>query len=681
MRTGRRHRSAVATALLFALALLAALAPAALAASSIEVGIPRKIGVQQPFTLTVTGFGDQAPLSRPDAQFRVTVFGRSAGPPLDRQTCFNPPPTATGNPGVGFLMVSQFVPAGAVAISIPDFKMPQVGTWTLCAKIAGYNVSGANTFALAFPAATVKVVQGRVRLDSTEVDVSFAPGTLGADGTGISLASILATKNGQGMKNAGIAIQPDPKPAAPRAIVCDTRAGGTLLWPTHRFSDGTRSTTGFDTRTDATGEKQLKLLTGSQAGAFSLSATLKGQTSIFDIRELALTPAGTGHDPAAVEELLTRAGRDFMEGAEPRFAAAVGLRQGQHGGALARQQALLEFLATVRTGSGTLNGIAYGPIRSADGRAGILLYPRGAVVRTPSGAITPGTGAARSVIDVERLAQAVGSSQTVGGIFRFPDLTLPSHAGVVQPLASWQGGGPAVVGFATPQKNEDLAYFGYPEPPQMGTSGRRDFDGCLDLGLGSFVAEVHSPVRASFAAADGSTLGLTKDGPVLDIPGGFVSAPHDGHARYGVPAGAATSLKLTGTGKGSATVVLTGPRGGTPSVFTFKVTAGQSGSLKLAGSSVPGSMTFGGKQVRGARGVGLKLRAPRKAGKGKTFTVVVKDQFGRALAGVTVSAGGAVRLTDARGRAKLKAPKRGGGLKVSAVAEGYRKTTTTVRVG
>lgn len=681
MRSSRRHRSAVATALLLALALLAALAPAALAGSSIAVGIPRKIGVQQPFTLTVTGFGDQAPLSRPDAQFRVTVFGRSTGAPLDNQTCLNPPATAVGNPGVGFLMVSTIVPAGAVSLTFPDFKMPQVGTWTLCAKIVGFNVGGANAFALAFPAATVKVVHDRVRLDSTEIDISLAPSDPKADGTSQSLASILALKNGQGIPNHGLAIQPDSKPAAARAVVCDTRGGGTLLWPGSRFSDGTRSVTGFDTRTDATGQKQLKLLTGSQLGAFSLSATLAGQASIFDLAELRLSGVGTGRDPASVDELLTRAGRDFMEGASPRFAASVGLRQGQLGGTLARQQALLEFLTAVRAGSGSLNGIAFGPIRSADGRAGILLYPQGAIVRTPSGAITPGTGAARTVIDVERLAQAVGSSQTVGGIFRFPDLGSPAHAGVVQTLTSWQGAGPAVVGFATPRANEDLAYFGYPEPPALGTSGRRDFDGCLDLGLGDFIAEVHSPLRLSFAAADGSTLGLTKDGAVLDIPGGFVSAPRGGVARYGIPAGAASSLKLTGTGKGPATVVLTGPGGGTPSVFSFKVKDGQTGSLKLGGSSVPGSLTFGGKKVRGARGVGLKLKAPRKAGKGKAFGVVVKDQFGRPAASVSVSAGGAVRVTDKRGRAKLKAPKRGGALKISAVAEGYRKTSASVRVG
>ena len=681
MKLSRRHRSSAAGALLLALALLAALTPAALAASSIEVGIPRKIGVQQPFTLTVSGFGDQAPLSRPDAQFRVVVFGRSSGPPLDNATCRNPPTTAVGNPGVGFLMVGQYVPAGAVSLTFPNFKMPQVGSWTICAAISGYNVGGPNSSALALPAAKVIVVQGHVKLDETSVDLSFGPSQLAASGTGISLASILATKNGQGMKNVGIAIQPDPKPSAARAVVCDTRAGGELLWPTHRFSDGTRSLTGFDTRTDAGGEKQLKVLTGSQTGTFSLSATLKGQTSIFDIKELTLTPAGTGRDPAAIEELLTRAGRDFMEGASPRFAAAIGLRQGQHGGALARQQALLEFLAAVRAGSGTLNGLAYGPIRSADGRAGILLYPQGGIVRTPSGAITPGAGASRTVIDVEKLASAVGSSQTVGGIFRFPDLTSPAHLGVVQPLSSWQGGGPAVVGFATPQKNEDLAYFGYPEPPALGQPGRHDFDGCLDLGLGDFVAEVHSPVRASFVAADGSTLGLTQSGPVLDIPGGFISAPRGGVARYGIPAGAATSLKLTGTGKGGATVVLTGPRGGTPSVFTFDVKEGQSGSLKLSGSSVPGSMTFGGKKVRAGRGVGLNLKAPKKAAKGKSFTVTVKDQFGRAVGGVTVSAGGAVRVTDRKGRAKLKAPKRGGGLKVSATAEGYRKAAKTVYVG
>lgn len=655
------------------------LAPAALASSSISVGIPRKIGVQQPFTLTVTGFGDQAPLDRPDALFTVTVFGRSSGPPLDRLTCLNPPPTAVGNPGVGFLLVSQRVPAGAVSLRFPGFKMPQVGRWTLCAKISGYNVGGPNAFAEAFPAATVLVTHDRVRIEETGVDVRLTPSSLKADGFGLSLASVLATRGGQGLANRGLAIQPDPDADAPRGVVCDTRAGGRLLWPTHRFSDGTRSLTGIDTRTDSTGEKQLKLLTGTQPGQFSLSATLKGQTSIFDIAELALNGAGSGREPASTAELLTRAGRDFMEGAAPRFAAAVGLRNGQHGGTLARQQALLEFLTAVRAGSGSLNGLAFGPIRSADGRAGILLYAQGSTVRTPSGFITPGTGAAREVIDVEALASAVGASQTVGGIFRFPDLSLPQFSSVVQPLASWQGGGPARVGFATPLKNEDLAYFGYPEPPPLGTSARHDFDGCLELGLGDFIAEVHSPLRLAFAATSGGELGLAPGGPVLDIPGGFVSAPRGGVARYGVPAGAASSLRLLGTGSGRATVVLTGPHGA-PSVFSFGVKAGQSGTLRLGGSAVPGAMTFAGKRVHGAHGVGLAVKAPRRVGRGKAFGVVVKDQFGRAVSGVTVSAGGAVRATDVRGRATLRAPRRGTAVKVVAAAAGFRAASTSVRL-
>jgi hypothetical protein len=678
----RPHR-VVAVALAAGVALLAALAPAVLASSSIAVGIPRKIGVGQPFTLTVTGFGDQAPLSRPDARFLVTVFGRNSRPPLNRQTCLNPPPTAAGNAGVGFLLVSQYVPAGAVNLTFPGFKMPQVGRWTLCAKISGYNVGGPNAFALAFPAATALVTQERVRLEETAVSMSLAPSSVAADGAGLSLATILATRGGQGLANRALSIQPDPDADTPRAVVCDTRAGGALLWPAHRFSDGTRSVTGFDTRTDSTGEKQLKLLTGSSpTGAFSLSATLKGQASIFDVARLTVNGAGSGQDPASLDEKLTRAGRDFMEGASPRFAAAVGLRNGQHGDALAREQALLEWLTQARAGSGGLNGLAFGPIRSADGRAGILVYPRGATVRTPSGAITPGVGGgSRMVIDVEALAQAVGSSQTLGGIFRFPDLSLPQFAGVVQPLASWQGGGgPPVVGFATALKDEDLAYFGYPEPPPLGTPGRRDFDGCLGLGLSDFAAEVHSPLRLAFTAADGRELGLAPGGPVLDIPGGFVSAPRGGVARYAVPAGAASSFRLLGTGSGHATVVLSGPRNGAPAVFSFAVKAGQSGTVRLGGSAPPSALTFAGKRVRAARGVGLRLKAPRQVGKGKRFGVVVKDQFGRAAGGVSVSASGAVRATDARGRASLRAPRRGRAVTVVASGGGFRKASVHVKL-
>jgi hypothetical protein len=91
-------------------------------------------------------------------------------------------------------------------------------------------------------------------------------------------------------------------------------------------------------------------------------------------------------------------------------------------------------------------------------------------------------------------------------------------------------------------------------------------------------------------------------------------------------------------------------------------------------------MTFAGKRVRGARGVGLALKVPRRVGRGKRFGVVVKDQFGQPASGVTVTAGGAVRATDARGRASLKAPRRGSAVKVVATATGFRKATTSVRL-
>jgi hypothetical protein len=83
--------------------------------------------------------------------------------------------------------------------------------------------------------------------------------------------------------------------------------------------------------------------------------------------------------------------------------------------------------------------------------------------------------------------------------------------------------------------------------------------------------------------------------------------------------------------------------------------------------------------VRGARGVGLTLKAPRRVGKGKRHGVVVKDQLGKPVAGVTVSGSGTVRATDARGRASLKAPRRGARVQVVASAEGFRRASASVR--
>jgi hypothetical protein len=198
--------------------------------------------------------------------------------------------------------------------------------------------------------------------------------------------------------------------------------------------------------------------------------------------------------------------------------------------------------------------------------------------------------------------------------------------------------------------------------------------------LSDFVAEVHSPLRLAFTAADGRELGLAPGGPVLDIPGGFVSAPRGGVARYAVPAGAAESFRLLGTGSGRATLVLSGPRDGAPAVFSFAVKAGESGTVRLSSATPPSALTFAGKRVRAGHGVGLRVKAPRKVAKGKRVGVVVKDQFGRAAGGVSVSAGGAVRATDARGRASLKAPRRGRAVTVVASGGGFRKVSVRVKL-
>src|SRR5262249_17434214 len=156
------------------------------------------------------------------------------------------------------------------------------------------------------------------------------------------------------------------------------------------------------------------------------SATLKGEATVFDQQQVTVG-GGSGTPPTNAAERITTVGRDFMEGASPRFAAGLALREGDVSSAADRQDALLELLSAARAGSSTLAGIGFGPIRSTDGRAGILMYPLGTEVRTPGGAITPGTiSGARVVIDVDALGRAIAGNQTIGGIFRFPDLTSPT---------------------------------------------------------------------------------------------------------------------------------------------------------------------------------------------------------------------------------------------------------------
>ncbi|MDX6670717.1 MAG: hypothetical protein QOI91_1080 [Solirubrobacteraceae bacterium] len=660
-----RTRSAAALAVAVAMAVPAV----AEAASSISVTAPRRIGVNQTFTMGISGFADPAGYSTPRSTVRVIVAGhhRSSGP-----SCLE---DVNGGTSGDTIFFSGVIPAGSYSFTVRT-RFPIISdNWVVCALSAQQDFTGQAAFAHNRAAARVVVVRGRVALREKAITVSLSPPSVAADGNGLSVASILATQGFDAIPNARLAVQPDPKPAAPRAVVCDTRGGGTLLWPGSRFQDGTRSVSGFDTRADGGGTKQLKVLTGSQGGQFSLSGTLKGQSSVFDLKQLALNAQGQGPFPADPRAFLTQLGHDYMEGSAPRFGAALALRGATAGTTLARQQAILEWLGFVRS-----PGLGFGPARRADGRGGVVLYPKGTAVRTASGFITP--GAPRWVIDVDNLGTAVANSTTFGGIFRFPDLSDPRYAGVVLPFGSWVGGGFAAAGFAPALPNEDLAYFGYPEPPPVGAPGRNDFEGCLGLGIGGYLADVHSPARLLFKGAGGASLGLGPAGALLDVPGGFVSAPARGVARYHVPAGA-YALDLTGTGSGKVTLVLSGPGAAQPSVFSFSARANAKGTLALSGRGVPRALTFGGRRVTATLGVGMRISGlPRslKAGKRVRVGLRVLDQFGVAVAGAAVQAGSAAGATDARGRAALLLTPRRGRLNVVVSDPGHRSARASIPV-
>jgi hypothetical protein len=301
-------------------------------------------------------------------------------------------------------------------------------------------------------------------------------------------------------------------------------------------------------------------------------------------------------------------------------------------------------------------------------------------VRTASGFITPGSP--RWVIDVDNLGTAVANSTTFGGIFRFPDLSEARHAGVVLPFGTWVGAGFAAAGFVPALANEDLAYFGYPEPPPVGAAGRNDFEGCLGLGIGGYLADVHSPARLVFKGAGGASLGLGPAGALLDVPGGFVSAPARGVARYHVPAGS-YAVDVTGTGRGNVTLVLAGPGSAQPSVFSFAARANAKGTLALSGRAVPRALTFGGRRVTATVGVGMRISGlPRslKPGKQVRLRLRVLDQFGVAVAGASVQAGTAAGATDGRGRATLLLTPRRPRLAVVVSDPGHRSARASVPV-
>jgi len=335
----------------------------------------------------------------------------------------------------------------------------------------------------------------------------------------------------------------------------------------------------------------------------------------------------------------------------------------------------------------------FGPFRSADGRnGGIVFYPSGnpGPLRAHLLTGTPLPGGYETRVIALRRVVILGGTSWVAQLSSGPTGLMS-----VQQWENVEFRTKAVAGYAIPRAGERLGWFGGPYPPSSANAGaRRAFDRCAPgAAPANTVFAVHSPLRLLIRDAKGRKLGYDAKGKLVGTLGGWVSRGGKGAAgttTYVVPAGS-YSVGLTGTGRGRATIVASTPgaTGDRVAVFALTSRTGASGTLKVGARGAATTLTFAGRRVRAAPGVGLRVAGvPRRvsAGRRVVLKLRVSDQFGARVGGALVAVRGAGieagALSDARGGVRLTfvAP-RSGRLTVAASAPGHVATRRTVTAG
>lgn len=516
-----------------------------------------------------------------------------------------------------------------------------------------------------------------VRTDST-VPVQGIYSTLVAASGGVFEYGSATLRNGRDDPVAGERVKFDPAywdvapPGSPdpNVLVCDD------VW--RRVYPGAT----FERFTGPDGQIDFSVWFGSDRGNWWLKGREARDTALTGVLRVGQVGGVLGPDNEAIIGAL---GNPFAGGGPLLTGPSLD----------ATQETILDWLLKERESSAKGAQFPmgdFGPFRSADGRSGgIVFYPSGNPgplrAHLLTGAPLPGGYETRVI--------AIRPFFIVGGTTWVAQLSS-GPAGLMS-LQQWENvefRTKAVAGYATPRTGERLAWFGGPYPPSSAnTDARRAFDRCAPgAAPANTVFSVHSPVRLLIRDAKGRSLGYDAKGKLVGTLAGWVSrggttAP--GTTTYVVPRGTYT-VRLTGTGRGRATIVAStpGPGGDQVAVFTLASRRGATGTLKVAPRGAAGALTFGGRRVRAGAGVGLRLAGvPRRvtAGRRVALTLRVSDQFGRRVGGALASVRGsrvnARGLSDARGRVRLTfvAP-RSGRLRLAVSAPGHVAATRTVPV-
>jgi hypothetical protein len=193
-------------------------------------------------------------------------------------------------------------------------------------------------------------------------------------------------------------------------------------------------------------------------------------------------------------------------------------------------------------------------------------------------------------------------------------------------------------------------------------------------------------VRLLITDAHGHALGFTRAGKQRRTPSGMVAISPRGPQLYEfLPGRDRVTITATGSGLTSIELFAPGMTIGTPSVFTFPVSRGQSGTLDITSKSAAGTLRFAGRTYRSAKGIGLRVsglphKLPRSA---KSYTLRITDQFGQPVPGVLIAATGrgltTTALSDSNGRGPTKLVRTRGGIRIKLTSPTYRTINITIR--
>jgi hypothetical protein len=520
-----------------------------------------------------------------------------------------------------------------------------------------------------------------------EVFVSHNPDAEGR----VEASVFVSDAQGEPVGDQQVVFRPS-RAVAPQMLIC--APDGRRWWPPHGPppTESTIADKEFTLTTDDQGEIQVLLWPGWVAGKWSLDVEPKDSTR---------------KDEKATAELEVQRSNDPLPSADElakRILLAVRMKAGA-----ANQSQLLQSTGAFSgefprvTGDLALKLLSeksdflhasVSPLHTTDGKnAGLLFlaeHPSASTIEAVAASLANGgssLGVPHFVLDAGELM----SSANVGKEWQDVELHLVS-------LPEWaraMSAGQAPVAAGRYDANEDerrLTFFGWPTPPMPGSQ----VDRCAGIDLAGQQAEVHSPVRLTFTAADGRKVaGPAKAGgdPEIGIPGSWVEFNDKGEPfRYLLPAGT-YDVGIEGTGKGGATVALVS--GGTNEIvraYHFDVKDGETGTVPAFAdnATAPESFTFGTRTIKTGVGFAMTMTGvPKTVATGRLVKAKVKlvDEFGSPVVGGIVAATyddvgyGANSVTGPDGVAELAllGPEEGKTLLVKATAP--QRTPVEVKVG